>query len=174
MDTEETLQARPSTESDTAIATNEWDDASIDSSSTSGGHQVPPINKSGNSFLLRKAQAVTVTNDTLRDEISSDADDEQDPASDTETLTGGDIENDEDDGHNMDKDDEGLHQDLNAYLKLGKRTRGSDGSLQDEGMGAKHYNTEQEQSPTEDKGNKKRVRRDADITYKLARPDSMK
>ena len=131
------------------------------------------VYKAGNSCLPRKARSLTVTNDTLRDEISSDADDEQEPASDRETLTGGDEnKSDEDDGQNLDKDDEGLHKDLKEHLKLGKRTRGTDGSsLEDEETGTKHYNTEEEQSPAEENGKKKRARRD--ITYKITRPDSV-
>lgn len=184
VDTEETLQARPITDSDTARATNEWDDTSIDSSSTFGGYQAPPVNnqsvfQAGNSLLPRTVQPLTVTNHTLRDDISSDADDEQDPASEFETLAGGDKnesdDDDDDDGQNMDKDDEGLHQDLKEHLKLGKRTRGTtDGLLEDEEMVTKHYNTEEDQSLAEDNGKKKRARRHVDITYKMVRPESMR
>ena len=178
MNTEQTLLPQPSTESDTARATNEWHDTSIDSSSTFGGYQGAPVNnhsvnESGTSFLPRKARSLTVTNDTLRNEISSDADDEQDPASDLETLDGGD--DNDDDGQNMDKDDEGLHKDMKEHLKLGKRARGSDGSSpEDEETATKHYNTEEEHSLAEDNGKKKRIRRDRDVTHKLTRPDSVK
>ena len=172
------LQAQPSTDSDAARATNEWHDTSIESSSTSDGYQAAPVNnhsvnEPGTSFLPRNARSLTVTNNTLRNEISSDADDEHDPASDLETLAGGD--DDDDDGQNMDKDDEGLHKDMNEHLNLGKRTRGSDGSSpQDEETGTKHYNTEEEHSPAEDNGKKKRVKRDGDATYKLTGPDPVK
>lgn len=90
----------------------------------------------------------------LREESSSDADDEQGLASDNEMCgSESDMEFDDDDGQAQDKDDQGLHTQIKLQLKLGKRQREvdeeSDGGEVKE---TKKYNTEEEMSAAEGVG----------------------
>ena len=93
---------------------------------------------------------------TSRDDNSSDADDEKEPASDLETCASeSDMEFDDDEGPSQDKDDDGLGEQLHEALRLsntnGKRIRDADGEL-DEGESRElsRYSIKQGQSQPED------------------------
>ena len=91
-------------------------------------------NNASNPFSLGRARPLTVANRALRDDSSSDADDEQEAASDLESHgSGDDIGPEEYDAPSLDLDDKGLHEDLTLRLQL-KRTRDADGES-DDGQG---------------------------------------
>lgn len=131
---------RTSPDTNTSISPGpKIDDKAMASTST-----VPPVLSS---FSAPKSR--------LREESSSDADDEQGLVSDNETCgSESDMEfDDDDDGLTQDKDDQGLHSQITLRMKLGKRQREvdeeSDGGEVEE---TKKYNTEEDMSAAEGVG----------------------
>ena len=115
----------------------------IDDKATAYTSTVPPVLSS---FSASKSR--------LREESSSDADDEQGLASDNETCgSESDMEFDDDDGLTQDKDDQGLHTQITMRMKLGKRQREVDEESEGgEVEETKKYNTEEEMSAADGVG----------------------
>ena len=115
--------------------------------------------KENKAFPSRNVRRLVVADNTLRDHMSSDADDEQEPASDLESHASvNDDGMDEEDGPSLNKDDKGLHKELKELLKLkkskGKRTRAAEGEVEEGEDGGRHYNTEEDQALSDDAGQK--------------------